>query len=398
MGHDYALMNSRDKCYLVDHRISEQWLRIYGSAYIDEDKCYSNEDLSENDFIKAVLYPETVKISKSNYQALAAIALRGKCAVLSHRLEEFCAVRLADLYRREERDLYTTADDFRVLKKTALVLNELHEDFLQRLWDRWVVEAGSEPPSQYSHGEQGKLMAGLFSATPLTVNKLTERVLQVLGSESCPFKNLALLASKELLGEMPEAGKLFAVRNFILPFAANADELNEFLQCMPCLRAVRMQLAACAKHQALEKALSHLNFLEGLDLTIHNRVSEEYTDVLCKNILYWPIKDLSITASAENAHAISRKLPEVISNLAFLEKFSIRGMDIPRLAGLDRLEIMRIQDTPESAENLQRLGALRDEAPRLRQLDLNGKVYAGKALMEFLQDCAMPCASASSDK
>jgi hypothetical protein len=254
------------------------------------------------------------------------------------------------------------------------------------MWDRWVKELGSEPPSQYSGEEQGKLMAQLFSASPLVVDKLTARVEQVLGSESCPFQDLTLKASTELLGEMPEAGKLFNVRNFVLPFALEADELNEFLECMPCLRTVRLQLSACDDHEDLETAFSHLYFIEQFDLTIQSPVTERYTDVLCENILRWPIKDLSITASTENAATISGKLSKVISNLVFLKKLSISGMEIPSLSGLDQLEVLSIQGVPEGSVGFRHLAALKDEAPRLQRLDLEGTVYEGPDLMKFFHE------------
>lgn len=408
-GCSFFLLPTQDSCRLIDQRIFEQWHSRYQSGAVGKAFAPCREALEGSAFLTAVLAPESFEIREDNYAALVGLVGRPEYAALRSRLQDYCAQLLSELYEEEMHCPGAIAERFRVLERVLLSLNAQHvpflhklrrlengpllldepESLLQQIWDAWVAGAGDEAPKAVVQGEQGRLMARLFSASPPTIKQFNNRALDVLGHWPLSSYSLTLHACPEMIDELPRSGGLCAISRFVAPFAMNAKQMDAFFKCTPALRALQLNLAADADLEALDRALSHLNFVERLDLTMDEPLDEAYIDLLCKKMAGWPIKKLSVTVCPVLSEAIPHKLSEVLSALKFLKKLAVTGMDIPRCVGLDRLEAFNADAVPESVENFQRLAGLGDAAPHLRRVTVNNWSYSGVDAWRFLRRCAI---------
>jgi hypothetical protein len=130
----------------------------------------------------------------------------------------------------------------------------------------------------------------------------------------------------------------------------------------------------------LGQALGYLALVESVQISFSGGFKKGLLRVVLDSLQRWPVKELSFNISRKYAEAFALALPEVLPQLKFLKKLSLCGMQLPLLTGPLALETLNIRDVAPGVPFDKAMAALREAAPGLLTLTLDGEETRGEGI------------------
>jgi hypothetical protein len=374
-GRRFGLCRGKSSLLLIDARLSEEWKRVFGPAYFDEDHCYHSLKLPFCDFLSAIRDAENVRVGKDNFSSLLHIAECTWDPLLIRRLKDRLKHYLTESVKYFERNKEKECAAQRALVQYSARLIALDKSFLEELWDFWrelyatVIGTGEQVECA------ADFISEVFAGHPLTIGELDAPAIEILLRRDVASADVAFRPNRQSSPIPPgvPTRALEAIRRFEAPEPGMSGH-GACLSQLSGVRRIAMCLDETSDVDELKEAFSQLKRVESAAFSLTGGVQPPLLQAVFDGLERWPLSALEIHVSQPYAEAAAKALSELLPKLKSLKHLAIRGMCFPLFSGplpLETLLLGDLQDSPSMEEAFEAICKL---APRFSTLTVqNGE-------------------------